>query len=789
MKYSQHIKRGITWAIVYAVVFIVILGIFGGTSANRRAASTRREGVSQEYKDLNYTATMDTHGDLHIKQRVTIDLHRRDSGPWRGITQKFQLNESDVTSISDISVTDAKTGQAYTYRSYSEVDPYKVGISDWNEQAAKSWFLKNSRDDTDFNPDTDALHVKNSKYADIQEGDFKYVTLGWCIPVTYSGTYTFDVSMTFKNLAGKLKDGAYFAWEPVSDTNEVPIHKMTVKVVLPQGVSQSYGWLHTDSSESTTKRVNDREYSFSVKNVKKDNYVDFIAAYQGADSYSDVQRSYTHDDIEKVKSSEYNKLQSARAESANTRRTLSFYGIMIIFALSIAIAIVIWLIYGAQSTLKLAQYRGEQDYNRDPPSVSPAAAAHIYALITGHPKDKEIKSRALNATILSLVSKGALMILPGAPSTYKDIDLDNVKSQDMSSVMSTVTSQGYLAQQSKVQEHVMTFVLASDIEEKSFSSKHHLSNSEWRTARVLMMVGENVGSYVFSSKDLANQAREASMSRNTTNKFAERVKSMYNSQIADFDRLHVSEYPAWQRGWPLTIGWIYAIVTAHFGMRTSYWAAYILIAVVVLAFTGFAWGYGAPAILTEKNKKKVSQVYGLAHYLEDFSSFTDRGVTDMKLWDRYLVYATAFGMSETVMKELRSAYIHDMDVAQSANADIDPWQYYMYDDAMLSWMWMPWVNNLTSNLASRFTPNIDTTMMGSNSDFFNADFSSFDGFMDSFNTSMDSVNDAISIAGAWSAPSTGSGSSGGGTDSGGSFDFGGFDGGGGGGGGGSFGGF
>ena len=42
--------------------------------------------------------------------------------------------------------------------------------------------------------------------------------------------------------------------------------------------------------------------------------------------------------------------------------------------------------------------------------------------------------------------------------------------------------------------------------------------------------------------------------------------------------------------------------------------------------------------------------------MEDFSNFTDRGTADLALWDWYMVYAAAFGISDRVMRELAKAY-------------------------------------------------------------------------------------------------------------------------------------
>ena len=60
--------------------------------------------------------------------------------------------------------------------------------------------------------------------------------------------------------------------------------------------------------------------------------------------------------------------------------------------------------------------------------------------------------------------------------------------------------------------------------------------------------------------------------------------------------------------------------------------------------------------LTEEGRRLAGQVVGLKRYLEDFSDFSDRGVADLTLWDRYLVYAAAFGISDTVLKQLAEAY-------------------------------------------------------------------------------------------------------------------------------------
>ncbi len=47
---------------------------------------------------------------------------------------------------------------------------------------------------------------------------------------------------------------------------------------------------------------------------------------------------------------------------------------------------------------------------------------------------------------------------------------------------------------------------------------------------------------------------------------------------------------------------------------------------------------------------------GLKKYMEDFSMLNERDIPELALWERYMVYATAFGISEKVLKQLKVAY-------------------------------------------------------------------------------------------------------------------------------------
>ena len=44
---------------------------------------------------------------------------------------------------------------------------------------------------------------------------------------------------------------------------------------------------------------------------------------------------------------------------------------------------------------------------------------------------------------------------------------------------------------------------------------------------------------------------------------------------------------------------------------------------------------------------------GLKNYMEDFSMMKEKEVPELALWEKYLVFATAFGIADKVLKQLK----------------------------------------------------------------------------------------------------------------------------------------
>ena len=87
--------------------------------------------------------------------------------------------------------------------------------------------------------------------------------------------------------------------------------------------------------------------------------------------------------------------------------------------------------------------------------------------------------------------------------------------------------------------------------------------------------------------------------------------------------------------------------------------------------------------LTQKGTDEKEAWNGLKNYMEDFSMMKDKEVPELALWEKYLVYATAFGIADKVLKQLKVIYpqITDTDYMNSHGYS---YLHYMYNINMSS---------------------------------------------------------------------------------------------------------
>ncbi len=736
MAAKQYASRGVR------SVFIAIAATIGVVAIMLLAIALDDGSADLSYKTLDYDVQVQSNGDLKVTQHIDMKLADRsdDDGdhPWKQLYQQYMLKESDLTNITDISVRNVTTGETYQQGDIAIPSSYSTG--EWNQEHAKQWYIADvSQGDSNpqpFDPAKDGLVAGNT------DDRSKKIEIGWNIPVTTSASsMKFDITMTMQGVTTAYQDVATFQWEPFGANNQIPIGKVTGTITFPNDITadNSWAWLHTERT-STTERGDKGSLQFTVHDVRAGDYVDVVAMFD-VDATSGVARTRDTTIKNGIMKSEARQERQWRDQQRKKARIrlITWIAISVIGLVLCVIAVAL-----ALRSFNRSQYHGDIEYWRDEPEMSPASAAELLHMVDDK-HSKTLSSRKMSASVLSLASRGAIAIYPGVAAMYQGIDMSQANNADIARLIANDPAR--TRDVGKTSTVVILPVVFDNVQSL------RLCPSEQAALDLLVTASERIGSPVF---DL-DQMNENFSDWENGYKLQEKFTNTCDNEFAMLGATSICGGGAFAAG-------ICAVMLAFLSMlyfgAIGNLALLAVISVPMMFASVFALSYLKLKGLTDNGQYLAGQVLGLKHYMEDFSEFKDRGVADMTLWGRYMVYATAFGISEKAMKQMLKAY------PQLADPN---WLDANASDSLLYWSYRSWYfNHRYAGPASVETNSMDFSQ-------FSANFGDIGAQLESGFADIQSTISAASPSGSFNG-------------SGGSFSGGGFGGSSGGSGGGSFGG-
>lgn len=736
MAAKQYASRGVR------SVFIAIAATIGVVAIMLLAIALDDGSADLSYKTLDYDVQVQSNGDLKVTQHIDMKLADRsdDDGdhPWKQLYQQYMLKESDLTNITDISVRNVTTGETYQQGDIAIPSSYSTG--EWNQEHAKQWYIADvSQGDSNpqpFDPAKDGLVAGNT------DDRSKKIEIGWNIPVTTSASsMKFDITMTMQGVTTAYQDVATFQWEPFGANNQIPIGKVTGTITFPNDITadNSWAWLHTERT-STTERGDKGSLQFTVHDVRAGDYVDVVAMFD-VDATSGVARTRDTTIKNGIMKSEARQEQQWRDQQRKKARIrlITWIAISVIGLVLCVIAVAL-----ALRSFNRSQYHGDIEYWRDEPEMSPASAAELLHMVDDK-HSKTLSSRKMSASVLSLASRGAIAIYPGVAAMYQGIDMSQANNADIARLIANDPAR--TRDVGKTSTVVILPVVFDNVQSL------RLCPSEQAALDLLVTASERIGSPVF---DL-DQMNENFSDWENGYKLQEKFTNTCDNEFAMLGATSICGGGVFAAG-------ICAVMLAFLSMlyfgAIGNLALLAVISVPMMFASVFALSYLKLKGLTDNGQYLAGQVLGLKHYMEDFSEFKDRGVADMTLWGRYMVYATAFGISEKAMKQMLKAY------PQLADPN---WLDANASDSLLYWSYRSWYfNHRYAGPASVETNSMDFSQ-------FSANFGDIGAQLESGFADIQSTISAASPSGSFNG-------------SGGSFSGGGFGGSSGGSGGGSFGG-
>ena len=430
-----------------------------------------------------------------------------------------------------------------------------------------------------------------------------------------SARRTFELSYTIMDAVKNYADCSEFYWQFIGTTSSNPVRNITGTVILPNPVTNIEDlkiWAHGPLN-GTIEKTSSNTVTFQVQKLNPKTMLE-VRVVTPTTIFSTNQNVSSRNYLNTILSQEQQWADEANAQrqKEENRRTL----IWIIFLSLNAIGFVVAFFLGRKITkykqllkdtpiIKPTQYL---KYYRDIPdeTATPTQAGFLYYFhssgLTG-----THASNAFSATLLDLCMKNILSfeVLPDKKKQIKII----------------------------------------------LNKESNLNALPEDEKKILEFISKVSKENTFTMKDFQKYCNKHSSSFLTLLSDLEFIAKREEAQKGNFDKHLIDQSNSWTNK---QIGYILFAIFAFIPMLAA-----SIISIILAVYTGKL--HTCFHTLTQKGEDERVQWIGLRNYMKDFSIMNKKEVPELVLWEKYLVFATTFGIADEVLKQLKVIYPEVMD--------------------------------------------------------------------------------------------------------------------------------
>lgn len=440
-------------------------------------------------------------------------------------------------------------------------------------------------------------------------------------------TRTYEISYTVEDAVSKYNDYAELYWQFIGEDFEIDADKITGTIELPESANSTEDikvWGHTEGLNGEIYATATNEITFELNNFYAGRFVEVRTLFP---SYmiENTNRTYSTNRYEEVVQEETEWVNEANARRRQEEiKDLIITILMIIAIIIITVILIVKAVKYGKKLKTLNKYKPEQEleYFRDLPSKDVTPGEATYILQEAYYGFSSSFGRIFSATMLDLKLKD-----------YIDLRVEkDKKDKDVIYIKRIKPSDEKLKNDEK---KVLDFIYKVEKKKEEITIKQLEKYITSHSSSVQKLIEQ-------SGKDIEDQL------------VLEGILNKSNKE----------EYIKYQTMSGLYF--VFAIIVLMFAFPVS-------IALIVNGILCFKIKKRIN-VLTQKGIDSKEKWKGLKKYMEDFSLLNEKEVPAIEVWEKYLVYATAFGIADKVLEQLKTVYpnIDQMDVCASA------YMYFMY---------------------------------------------------------------------------------------------------------------
>ncbi len=453
-------------------------------------------------------------------------------------------------------------------------------------------------------------------------------------------TRKYEICYKIIDAVKNYKDCSEFYWQFISTISEIPARKVKGTIHLPsavENIEEFRVWAHGPLNGKISKTANDT----AVFEVEKLNARTMLEARV----VTPKEIFYSNDNTQEVEQLQTILNQEQKwADEANAKREVIAQRtkmIKIILIVAVIVMNIVGVFVAIYLIKKIKKYREvlaqnpkikpdqELPYFRDIPDemATPAQAAFLY-YFDGYDKMQVQLPRVVSATMLDLCLK-----------QYIEFEIVAGKKDQIKIRLKPEKDVEQLAEDEKVVYNLLNSVPQED--------------------------------HTFTMKDFQKYCN-----RNGT-KITSKFEAIHKKAKEEQEKKQNYQEGLIKQSkeWGAKAGGYFAwcIATVMFAM----WLAVIPSIILTVYATKISARFSR---LTQKGMNEREQWLGLRKYMQNFSMMKEKTVPELVLWEKYLVYATTFGIAELVLKQLKVVYPQITD-ADFMNSHGYAYLYLMYSNS------------------------------------------------------------------------------------------------------------
>lgn len=548
--------------------------------------------ASLHLNNLDFNVQINEDGSMNVTETWDIDISETNT-----LYKTFDIDKEKYTAITDFKVEEITNG---TIKEFRKTDLWKHHIDE------------------------------NYYFGGInQDGNYE---VAWGVNITSNAKRKYEISYRVIDAVKKYGDCTELYWQFIGDRFEIKADKITGTIKLPvpvQNKEELRVWGHTKYLNGEIYATDTRTIEFHLEDYTANEYVEVRI----------LMPTYVMNNLEftslENKEAEILEEEEKEAAEANARRAKRDKQMQITIIAITAIVGLIGLVFinGIRKNIKALKNNPKiepevkLDYYRELPDeiATPLEANFILN------KGTFDFSKTISATILDLTLKGYIKVEQIDKTINIEI-LDKDTSElpkDELRVLELLKNAEENKRAKEKNEEAKKLLTMKDVEKYIEQKPEKIIKVQGEFEKIAKDVSENKAKY---DKKIAKKSET------------------YITKVIGYIFLLIAVVMAVIIGNAVTGEFVpniikYALIAGSFTTIVLI-TNLVLISKLINRFSGF----------TSKGINEQEQWKAFKKYMEDFSLLDEKEIPHLVIWEKYLIFATAFGIADKVIKQLKIIY-------------------------------------------------------------------------------------------------------------------------------------